>query len=390
MKHLLCLLMLTAAADWPRFRGPNGDGRGEAAGVPVPWTTNDYRWVVTLPGVGHSSPVVVGSRLFVTCGENSNATRIVVCLDALNGKKLWQREFASQSFQQNGDNSYASATPGADSNGVVVSWSTPEQVTLVAFDNEGRDLWQRELGKFVGIHGSGSSPIIVDDLVIFFNDQEDPASLPARVYAKPGAPKTAGKSALVAFDRLTGKTRWQLDRQSNQSAYSTPCVRRAANGRAEIILADTAHSFTAVDAATGKVSWMLPDLFKERCVASPVLAGDLVLATEGRGSTGIRCVAVRSGNPPSCARVATGVVLWQEQLSGNFYSSPVAADGRLFWITKLGDVLVFADADKYELLARVPLGEKCFATPAIANGLIYVRTYSRIFALGARKLIRDI
>lgn len=419
MKHLLFVLTMTltvGAADWPRFRGPNGEGCGEAVGVPVPWTTNDYRWVATLPGVGHSSPVVVGSRLFVTCGENSNATRIVVCLDAMSGKKLWQREFASQSFQQNGDNSYASATPAADAQGVVVAWSTPEQVTLAALDNAGHETWRRELGKFVGIHGSGSSPIIVDDLVIFFNDQEDPASLPAKVYARPGAPKTAGKSALVAFDRLTGKTRWQLDRHSNQSAYSTPCVRRAVDGRTEIILTDTAHSFTAVDAATGKVTWALPDIFKERCVASPVVAGDLVLATEGRGNAGLRCVAVKAGPAPKvayeiakpvplvptplvvdgrlflcsdqgalvCARAATGEVLWREQLEGNFYCSPVTVDGRVFCVTKLGDVLVFAVADKYKPQARVALGEKCFATPAVANGLLFFRTYSRIFALGAR------
>ena len=419
MKHFLCLLMLTVAAgaaDWPRFRGPNGAGCGEAVGVPVPWTTNDYRWVITLPGVGHSSPVIVGSRLFVTCGENSSAKRIVVSLDAVTGHTLWQREFASQPFQQNGDNSYATASPAADSNGVVVAWTTPDAVTLVALDNDGRETWQHDLGKFVGIHGSGSSPIIVDDLAIYFNDQEDPASLPAKVYAKPGAPKSAGKSSLLAFDRRTGAPRWQLDRLSNQSAYITPCVRRSSSGRAEIILADTAHSFTAVDAATGKVKWELPGIFKERCIASPVLAGDLVIASEGRGNSGIRCVAVRPGNPPkvayeiakpaplvptplvvgerlffvtdqgamACAHAATGAILWREQVSGNFYSSPVCADGRLFCVTKLGDVLVFAAADKYELLARVPLGEKCFATPAIANGMIFFRTYSRIFALSAR------
>ena len=393
MKHIWLLLAMTVAAgaaDWPRFRGPNGAGCGEAPGVPVPWATNDYRWVITLPGVGHSSPVVVGPRLFVTCGENSNATRIVVCLDATSGRTLWQRDFVSQPFQQNGDNSYASATPAADASGVVVAWTTPEQVTLVALDNAGRDVWQRKLGKFVGIHGSGVSPVIVDDLVIYFDDQEDPASLPARVYARPGAPKTAGKSALIALDRRTGATRWQLDRQSNQSAYITPCVRQGSQGRAEIILADTAHSFTAVDAATGKVSWMAPDIFKERCVASPVLAGELVIASEGRGNAGIRCVAVRPGATPpvvfeipkpaplvptplvvgerlffvtdqgamACAHAATGAVLWREQVSGNFYSSPVCANGKIFCVTKLGDVLVVAAADKFEILGRVPLGEK--------------------------------
>ena len=420
MKQIWFLLVMTVAAgaaDWPRFRGPNGAGCGEAVDVPVPWTTNDYRWVVTLPGVGHSSPVVVGSRLFVTGGKNSSAKRIVVSLDAATGRMLWQRAFASQPFQQNGDNSYATGSPAADSNGVVVTWTTPDAVTLVALDNDGRESWQHDLGKFVGIHGSGSSPIIVDDLVIYFNDQEDPAALPAKVYAKPGAPKSAGKSSLLAFDRCTGVPRWQLERQSNQSAYSTPCVRRAGDGHAEIILADTAHSFTAVDATSGKVSWELPGVFKERCIASPVLAGDLVIASEGRGNSGIRCVAVRPGAKPqiafeiakpaplvptplvegerlffvtdqgamACANTVTGAIMWREQVSGNFYSSPVYSDGRLFCVTKLGDVLVFAAADKFELMARVPLGEKCFATPAIANGMIYFRTYSRIFALGSSR-----
>jgi outer membrane protein assembly factor BamB len=411
---LLAVTVAAGAADWPRFRGPNGAGCGEAPGLPASWTSNDYRWVATLPGVGHSSPVVVGPRLFVTCGENSNATRIVVCLDAMSGKKLWQREFVSQSFQQNGDNSYATATPAADAKGVVVAWTTPEQVTLAALDNEGRDVWRRDFGKFVGIHGSGVSPIIEGDLVIYFDDQEDPASLPKSVYAKPNAPKTAGKSALLALDRRTGVTRWQLERHSNQASYITPCMRRGSDGRTEIILADTAHSFAAVDAATGKVRWEAPGIFKERCVASPVLAGELVIASEGRGNAGIRCVAVRPGATPqvvyeiakpaplvptpvvvgerlffvtdqgalACVNTTTGAVIWREQVSGNFYSSPVYADGRLYFVTKLGDVLVVAAADQFKLLGRVPLGEKCFATPAISGGLIFFRTYSRIFALG--------
>ena len=136
MKYLYLLLVMTVAAgaaDWPRFRGPNGEGCGEAVGVPVPWTTNAYRWVVALPGVGHASPVVVGPRLFVTCGENSSAKRIVVCLDAVTGRMLWQREFASKPFTQNGDNSYASATPAADPDGVVVAWTTLQTVAFAEF-----------------------------------------------------------------------------------------------------------------------------------------------------------------------------------------------------------------------------------------------------------------
>lgn len=428
------------AVDWPRLRGPNGDGVSDATGVPVQWTTNDYNWRVTLPGAGHSSPVIFGRRLFVTCGETATGKRQILCLDPPSGRTLWQKEYESRTFTQNGDNSYATATPAADADGVVVTWTTPDEVVLLALDNEGHEIWRRALGKFVGIHGSGSSPIIADGLVVLANDQEDPKALPPSVYAKPDAPKSAGASFVIAVDRKTGADRWKLPRQSSQSAYTTPCTFRTSAGRTEIILASTVHGVTGVDLQTGKVNWELDKvlrervdaatgttnrelgaLFKERCVASPIVAGGLVFASEGRGSSGVRVVAVRPGAsnpgaPPAlvyeitkaaplvpmplasqgrlylwadngivtCARLATGDVLWREKVGGSFYSSPVCVNGRLYCVAKNGEVVVLADADKFELLARTPLGEKCFATPAVVDSTMYLRTFTQLFSLGRK------
>ena len=407
---LAATTILAGEADWPQFRGPNGSGVSDATTVPVSWTETNYNWKIKLPGVGHSSPVVWGRRIFVTCGENGTAQRIVAGLDTATGRTLWQRAYASQPYSQNGDNSYASATPAADADGVIVNWTTPDAIVLLALDNDGREIWKRDLGPYVGIHGSGASPIIVNDLVVYNNDQEDPAALPPSVYARPGAPPpAAGKSFLIALDRRTGRTRWQLDRRSNQAAFITPCVLGP-----DILLASAAHGVTAVDAATGRVHWELGGIFTERCIASPVIAGDLVLAGEGRGAAGLRFLAVRPGAPPTiayeiqkpvplvptplvkdgrlflwgddgniaCVRVATGAVLWREKVSGMFYSSPVCVNNRLYGVTKSGDVIVLAAADRFELLARVPLGEKCFATPAVAGGVMYLRTYAQLFSLG--------
>jgi len=417
---VLCLVLsmsikLSAGDDnWPRFRGVNGSGISAADTVPVMWMETNYNWKITLPGLGHSSPVVWGNRIFVTCGDPQTAKRIVLCIDTVNGRTIWQRDFESKPFRQHGENSYATATPAVDANGVVVCWTTPDAVMLVALDNDGKDIWLRNLGPFIGIQGSGASPVIVDDFVVYNNDQEDPAALPASVYGGPGAPKTAGKSFVIALERKSGKIRWQTARRSNQSAYMTPCINITSNGLKEIILAGAAHGVTGMDLATGKVNWELAGVFTERCIGSPVTGSGLIIAAEGKGSTGTRLIAVQPGPNPkiayeiqkpvpfittplvrgdrlflwsedgnvSCLRLSTGECLWREKVSGMFYSSPVCVNGRLYCTTKQGDVVVISAGDKYELLARVSLGEKCFATPAIAGGVIYFRTFTQLFSLG--------
>jgi len=405
---------------WSRFRGTDGAGVSDAASIPVTWTDRDYNWKVELPGTGHSSPVVRGKRIYVTCGDPKSAGRTVLCLDAADGRTLWRRDYPSKTFRQHRDNSYATATPAADDLGVVITWTTPEQLVLLALDRDGGEMWRRDLGPYVGQHGSGSSPIIVDDPVILANDQGDPKLL-ARLMGRKEPDTPAGKSFLIAVDRRTGKTRWQVPRRTTLAAYSTPCVHRPDGGKAELIFTSTSHGVTAVDPATGKINWQVDDVFRDRCVGSAVSIPGLVIAGYGHGIRGVRCVAVRPGSRGdgtkptlaydvkqsvplvptplihrgrlflwaddgvvSCLDVTNGKEIWRERVGGSFYGSPVCVGDRLYCIAKDGTVVVLSASQQYEVLARVPLGEPSYATPAVAGGVMYLRTRSHLFSLGGK------
>jgi len=407
--------------DWTRFRGPGGGGISDAATIPVTWTDEHYNWKVELPGVGHSSPVVWGERIFLTCADAETARRTVLCLAASDGRTLWRRDYPSQTYRQHRSNSYATATPAVDADGVVVTWTSPEEVVLLALDLDGGEMWRRNLGTFVGTHGSGSSPIIVGDLVVMASDQGDPALL-ARLIGRQPPDTPPGKSFLVAVDRKTGRTRWQVPRRTTLAAYSTPCVHRCDDGRRELIFTSTSHGITAVDLATGKINWEIADIFHDRCVGSPISAAGLVIAGYGHGTRGNLTVAVQSGardqskepkvayevttsvplvptplakdgrlylwaddGVVTCLEVSTGKVIWRERVGGSFYGSPVCVADRLYCIARDGTVVVLAASEKFELLARVPLGEPSYATPAISGGVMYLKTDTHLFSLGGKK-----
>jgi outer membrane protein assembly factor BamB len=400
--------------EWSRFRGPNGSGVSDAATVPARWTEDDYNWKIDLPGAGHSSPVVWGKRVFVTCGDPLSARRFVLCLDAASGRTLWQRDFPSTPYPHHADGNYATATPAVDADGLVLTWTTPEQVLVVALALDGHELWRRDLGPFVAVHGSGSSPILFDRLAVLANDQEDPGLIPGH---KTNPPEPAGKSFFIALDRHSGQTCWQIDRRTIYSAYSTPCVYQAEGGPAELIFSNTAHGITAVDPASGKVAWEFGQPFMDRAVSSPIVAGGLVIAGHGAGIVASRYVAVRppSAQPGptlaysltrsiplvptplakdgrlflwtddgvvSCLRLEDGQLVWRKRVGGAYYGSPVWVGGRLYCMSRDGQVVVVSASDKFEIVARVPLGDPSYATPAVAGGVMYLRTRSRLFSLG--------
>jgi len=403
---------LSAPQDWPRFRGPNGAGVG-VANLPAKWTEKDYNWRATLPGVGHSSPVVWGDRVFVTCGENETAKRIVLCLKTSDGRVAWRRDFDSKREQRNPDNSYASSTPAVDADHVYVAWTAPEETTLLALTHDGKEVWRRGLGPFVSTHGSGTSPILVGDLVVLGDSQE----VPERV--KMDVPP---KSSIVALDAKTGEIRWRTDQRTTRVFYSTPIVCQLDGEPPQLIFTSTSHGFTSLDPSTGKINWEVPDTMPERCVGSPLFASGLIFASCGTGGAGRHVVAVRpgskkAGTPPqiaytvqkpvpyvptpvakdglvylwgddglvTCIRAATGEQVWQQRVGSNFYGSPVIVGDRLYCTSRQGDVFVLAAGEKPELLARNPLGEPSHATPAVANGVLYLRTLSHLISIGPAK-----
>ena len=413
---LAILPALADEASWNRFRGPNGSGISQAKTVPIRWTEKDYNWRIDLPGPGHSSPVVWDQRIFVTCGDPTTALRTLLCVDAPTGRTLWKHEEPSRTYGQHRDNGYATATPAVDAGGVVITWTTPEAVMLLALDLNGRELWRRNLGPLISLQGSGSSPILYQDLVVLANDQEDMERSPGR---KKDGPNPAGRSFVVAVDRTSGETRWLTETKTFLAGYSTPCVYQAEGGRPELIFSNTAHGVMAIDPATGKINWEFGQPFLDRAVISPVVAPGLVIAGQGAGLRGTRCLAVRPGSSGqaavptqayaitnaipmvptplvkdgrlflwaddgvvSCLRVASGETVWRERVEGGFYASPVWVDGYLYNVSKKGEAVVLAAGDAFDVVHRVSLGAPSYATPAVAGGVMYLRTSSHLYSLG--------
>ncbi len=394
-----------AAQEWTRFRGPNGSGLSDATTVPVRWTEKDYNWNVELPGVGHSSPVLWGDRLFVTCADEKTGTRTLVCVRAGDGKRLWTAEFPGERYGKHADNSFATATPTVDERRVYVCWSGPKETLVVALDHDGKEAWRTDLGPFKSGHGSGPSPVVHDGLLIVPHDHD------------------GGAGALYALACDTGKVAWKVPRKS-QSTYTTPCIYQPKGGPAELVFTNYEHGVTSVDPKSGKVNWEL-DVFDKRhietSIGSPVTAGDLVFATSGWLGVRQEVVAVRppsekgdkprdvyridrsaplcttplvkgdllfmcsDGGMATCADAATGEVHWRERLPGSYYGSPVCAGDYLYCPSREGEVVVLAAAKKFELVARNPLPEGTHATPAAANGAMFIRTFSHLLSVGGKR-----
>lgn len=399
-----CLLLLATtlyAEQWPRFRGPNGAGIGEAPRVPTQWTEQDFRWRVPLPGVGHSSPVVWNDRLFVTSAEEETATRHVQGLDPATGQVLWSRNYAGEIARKHQHNSFASSTPAVDSDHLYVTWSTPKEFVVLALDHAGIEKWRVDLGPYKAGHGSGASPIVYEDLLVLGNDQE-------------------GASSIVALDRKTGAVRWRVPRKT-KVAYSTPCVYQRPGQDPSLIFTNWEHGVMGIDPRTGSTRWELQVFDQnhvETSIASPIVAGDLILGTCGWLGYAVQTVAVRPEASPSsaaaeifrvdrgapltttplavgglvclwadegivtCVDAATGKQHWRNRVGGTYYGSPVAEGGRIFCGSRDGEMIVLAAEKEYRLLARNPLGEGTHSTPAFAHGRLYVRTFTHLIALG--------
>ncbi len=404
----------SAGAEWARFRGPNGSGLATTA-FDRAITEQDFLWKVKLPGKGHSSPAIADGRVYLTSSEvegsgaRQSAKRIVLCLSAADGSVLWQRDFTTPGYKQHGDNSYASSSPTLDEQAVYLTWTTPEEVTLLALTHDGKDLWKQTFGRYISQHGSGVSPVVVEDagVVVLTIDQEGPRSL------------------VVAVDRNTGQPRWKIDREQGKMSAATPCLYQP-KGKppkdAQLILSCNAHGITSVDPRSGNVLWEVPDAFTLRTVASPVFAesAGLVIATAGEGRDNRQLVAVRppaapggepevvyklTRTPPyvptplvkgdvtflwgdagtvTAIHTPTGKTAWTEKVGGDYYGSPVLTGDTIWCMSRKGELVGIGAADEYKLVGKLNLGETCHATPAVAGGRMYLRTVSHLIAVGKK------
>ena len=402
MTLMACIVLPVSGEEWNRFRGPNGTGIMEAPTVPAQFTEKDYNWNVTLPGGGHSSPVVWGDRVFVTCSETDSATRIVMCLKTGDGGVLWKREFKSHPYRQHPDNNYASSTPAVDEKHIYICWSTPEEYSLTALDHEGKDVWKCNLGRYTSQHGSATSPVVVGEMVLIGNDQEGP------------------RSSLYGIDRNTGKVAWEKPRESGSKgsmSAATPVVIKAADGSAQAVFCSRYEGIAGIDPKTGKTVWQMKDAFQFRTIGSPIVLGDMVLGFSGEGTRGHEFIIVKPDGPKvslayqlkegvpyvptplckgdllfvlndvgaiSCHQASSGKKLWQERIGTAFYSSLVCTGDKIYAISKKGDVTCFAAKDAFEKLGESHLGELCHATPAVSGGRMYLRTYTHLISVGGK------
>ncbi len=398
-------LPLSFAQDWTRFRGPNGTGVVEGVSFPNTWTEKDYAWQIDLPGIGQSSPVVFGDKVFLLSADPQSALRHVLAIDLKSGEILWRKDYESSVHKLHNRNSFGSSTPAVDDQAVYVAWSSPTETILKAISHDGKELWTRDLGSWVSQHGFGTSPIVVGDRVVLFNSQQKDQLPPD---AQPG------QSRMMAFEASSGKTLWESPTNTTRVCYSVPCVRKTPEGGIELVCCNTGNGIFGMDLDTGKITWELP-VFTQRCVASPVVAGDLVLGSCGSGGGGNVLVAVKAGENPkevfrveasanyvptplvyndlvflfgdkgivSCVDMESGKSLWRERVAKGFSGSPICVSGKIYGMDEDGTMHVLSAAREFKQLGEVDLGETSRATPAVAGGMMLLRSDSRLRALPA-------
>jgi outer membrane protein assembly factor BamB len=396
------------AADWARFRGPNGTGISDDTTIPVRFKEGDgVLWKVAVPGIGNSSPVISKGKVFLQSASKDGSQRMLLCLDAVTGKTEWSRSMPGAKAKINKLNSLASATPAADGDRVYDLVWDGARTLLTAYDYEGSLQWKQEVGPYQSQHGAGTSPVEFAGRV-YVNDDQD------------------GSAVLRAFDGRTGKPLWHAERKAHRACYSPPIVRDIPNGGKELVVVSTT-ALTGYDPTSGAVNWNWDWVWPAgtealRTVGSPVVWKDIVYAYAGNGGGNSRIVAVRAGGNgvdpkliweknrgtfayvpcllvagdhlftvqdktgvAGCFDAATGKEVWTQRLGGEFYSSPVLIDGKVYLAKNSGDVFVFPSDTRYKLLARNSLGESILASPAVADGRLYIRGEEHLFCIGQPK-----
>jgi outer membrane protein assembly factor BamB len=407
IRILLCVLGSVISSDrmerddgWTRFRGPNGTGVVEGVSFPVTWTDEDYAWSASLPGKGHSSPVIWGDQLYVTCADSETGDVVLIALDVASGKFVWEVPFDLDPYPTHATNSLASCTAAVDAAHVYLPLVSPEAVTMVALSHAGQEVWRRDFGPYDAHHGSGIAPIVFDDKVILACDHD-------------------GESFVVALAASSGETVWRTPRTPCKASYATPAVWESPAGEQQLVFHSTSEGMVGVAPETGKVLWQLADLFPERCVSSPLVAGGLVFGGSGAGSNGVSLVCVKPGNAAgsaaevvydlrksvpqiptplayegmlfvlhdrgtiACRDLRTGDEHWTKRIGGQYYSSPICAGSRIYCLADSGEVVVLAAAKEFEELGRAQLPGISRATPAVADGRMFLRTESAIMCLSA-------
>jgi len=404
MQRVFLLLFALAAAvpaeDWPEFRGPTAQGHSTERGLPLEWSeSRNVMWKTRVPGLGWSSPVVAGGRVWITSAikERGGSLR-ALAFDLETGRELVNVEvFRTRSADPlNAKNSLASPTPIVEGDRVYVHFGADGTAALTT---SGETVWRSRFS-YESQHGSGGSPVLYGDLLIFSADGSD-------------------RAFVIALEKQTGKTRWKTSRrQPSDQAYSTPLVIRV--GDRDEVVSVGAFRAAAYEPESGKEIWRVGygDGFSN--VPRPVYGHGLVYIATGfqqptliavrpdgtgdvtrthvawtlrRGApltpspllVGDELYIVNDGGIVSCLDATTGETRWQHRLEGNFSASPVFADGRIYFLNEEGVATVILPGKEFRTLATNRVDGATLASMAVSAGSIFIRSDTHLYRIGTRR-----
>ena len=428
---LAASISLAYAENWPGWRGPDGLGISTEKSFPAQWDpSKNIKYKIEVPGLGHSSPIVWGNRIFITTAVNSDpaegnwqkgffqdnrkpdASEIswkVLCFDRDTGKLLWEQTAIRKKpvNMRHTKNSYASQSPVTD--GVYVYAFFGDQ-GMYCYDFRGKLIWSRDLGAFTMRNGWGmaSSPVLYKNLVIQTLDQE------------------SGKSSIVALDKKTGKTVWQTERDE-LSSWSTPYV--YLQGAHPELIVNATRAVRSYDPENGKLLWESRGPATSITIPTPLSSNGLIIVSSGfimepvrpisafrPGATGD--ITLKEGETKSdtiawrqsvaapyvpspvaygdyiyvlldqgflaCYEAKTGKEVYARKridVGAQFSASPVVVDGKLYCMSEDGEVYVIKTGPEFEVLAKNSLGESVMASPAVSAGKMFVRTLKHLYCI---------
>jgi outer membrane protein assembly factor BamB len=431
----LCLCGLTSpshllfAENWPQWRGPGQNGASRESGLPITWSESSrVVWKCPLEPWGTSTPAIWGDAIFVTTHVDDQRL-VLVKVDKKTGRIEWTRQVGEGAANRAAGSLKARSERGRQHFNPTHNLATPSPVTdgqlvvvhfgngdLAAYDFAGKRLWRRNLqedfGPFTIWWGHANSPMLFQDLVISVCMQDTCADLD-EFKDKPFP------SYLVAHDKRTGELKWKTMRPTPARAeaadsYTTPLFWKHGDQTEMIVMGGLV--LDGYDPATGKRLWYLPGLTGNRVITGPVVAGDVVYFTQGmrqpvlavklggraslpksdilwehRRATpdsptpvvwGDLLFLVNESGIAQCLDTKTGKVHWEQRLKGDYRASPLAAEGRIYFLNMKGLATVVSASANFEKLAENQLDDQTIASPVVSDGRIFIRGNKTLYCLG--------
>jgi len=393
--------MEDVAKNWASFRGPNGAGISTHTNVPSHWdgkTSEGILWKTEIPLPGNNSPVVWDDRIFLSGADPNN--RQVFCFDSSTGGLLWKGDVLGltrsdeEPLEMMEETGYAAPTVATDGRHVCAIFPTGD---VGCFDFKGKKVWEKNLGRPDSAYGYASSLAMYKNLLLIQYDQggvEDE------------------KSELIALDGFSGRIVWQTKRPVGNS-WSSPIVANIGEEFQVITCADP--WVIAYNPNDGTETWRAFCLTGD-IASSPIFANGLVfviepysklvaIKTDGKGDVTKTHIAWISeeGGPDICSPVSNGELvfllategllecynvsdgkrLWEKDLEEYFMASPSLVGKNLYLLSEKGNMFIAEAGNEYKELAKCELGEKCHASPAFADGRIYIRGIENLYCIGS-------